>query len=655
MSAIFGIYNIDGKPVSSRLLDEMSAILSHRGMDAARVWSDEYVGLGHRMLWTTPESLQEVLPKCASNGDLTITADARIDNRDELLKEFSGFSSSSKKEISDSEIILLAYEKWGEQCTEKLLGDFAFAIWDKRRDSVFCARDHFGVKPFYYYHSENLFVFASEIKALLLVPGVPNALNELKVGDYLTLFFDDVPSTFYKDILRLPASQQMTVNGGEKKLKTYWSPDPTRELNLATDEEYAEKFRELFTEAVRCRMRSAYSVGSMLSGGLDSSSIACTARKLMVESGGENTADDELHTFSAIFEDVPKSDESSYIDSVLNKGNFAPHFLIADQFSPLSDLEKINWHQDEALSGSNLYISYFIYQMAQSNGVRVILDGFDGDTTVSHGVRYLLELARAKKWRPFVREARGYSKNFGESFPALTWAFYWAYGLKPKLSGRRALKPLQRVGEKIYAYASTKSKFATPSHQEMAIYLNSNFVEQVNLIQHQDNLIKSQFRSPKTEREDHYIKLLSSTISWTLEVQSKTAAPFDVEVRYPFWDKRLVEFCLSIPPQQKMYNGLTRMIMRRAMNGILPEKIQWRPDKGDLSYGFKNGLEKFERQYLCHIINANFHLLEKYINTDLIAKKLEDFSKGTVDVLDLKQITTFVSLALWLKAANFKE
>lgn len=656
MSAIFGVYNLDGKPVSSKLLEEMSAILSHRGADDTGIWSDGFVGFGHRMLWTTPESLDEKLPKSFHNGDFAITADARIDNRDELLNQLGLPPHPAEKTLSDSEIILFSYEKWGEECTEKLLGDFAFAIWDKRNRRVFCARDHFGVKSLYYYHSENLFVFATEIKALLLVPEVPRVLNELKVGDYLTLFFDDVPNTFYKNIYRLPSNHQMTVDRDGKRLKTYWSLDPERELILPSDEQYAENFRELFTEAVHCRLRSAYPVGSMLSGGLDSSSIACTARELMMKSSAQaEKGESKLHTFSAVFEDVAESDESFYIDAVLKKGNFEPHFLVADHYSPMTDMEKINWHQDEALSGSNIYINYHLYQIAQSRGVRVLLDGYDGDTTVSHGVRYLLELAQSKRWFSFTREARGYAKNFDESASALIWSYYWRYDLEPKLSGRRALNPLQRVGQKIYGYATGKSKYASPQFSDLAAELNPDFIEKINLAEHQRVLTNSRFRHPKNEREDHYVKLLSNIIQWTLEVQGKTAAPFAVEVRYPFWDKRLVEFCLSLPARQKMRHGLTRMIMRRAMDGILPKEVQWRPDKGNLSHGFKNGLEKFENRRLCDLIKTNRRLLEKYINIDLITEKVEGFSNGTASIIDLKKITTFVSLALWLRSADFDE
>src|SRR6267142_1308347 len=165
MSAIVGFYGRDGQPVDRADLERMTASLAHRGPDAAGVWNNGPVGLGHRMLWTTPESLHEQLPLTSKSGDLVITADARIDNRDELITAL-GLAHWAHGEIPDSELILRAYEQWGEDSPKRLLGDFAFAIWDERRQTLFCARDHCGVKPFYYYQSARALLFASEIKAL---------------------------------------------------------------------------------------------------------------------------------------------------------------------------------------------------------------------------------------------------------------------------------------------------------------------------------------------------------------------------------------------------------------------------------------------------------------------------------------------------------
>src|SRR5262249_21169187 len=180
MSGIFGIHFLNGAPVSDPQLKRMSGLLAHRGPDGEGRWCDHSVGLGHRMLCTTPEAITEQVPLVDRAGSLVITADARLDNRVELISAL-GVSANS----SDGELILAAYRKWGEACPEHLLGDFAFAIWDARDQSLFCARDHFGVRPFYYYLSQSIFVFATEIKALFSMPEVQRKLNEVRLGDHL--------------------------------------------------------------------------------------------------------------------------------------------------------------------------------------------------------------------------------------------------------------------------------------------------------------------------------------------------------------------------------------------------------------------------------------------------------------------------------------
>ncbi|MCX7596682.1 MAG: lasso peptide isopeptide bond-forming cyclase, partial [Fischerella sp.] len=281
MSGIMGIYHLDGCPVNRKYLEEMVAVLAHRGPDGTDIWVGGSVGFAHRLLWTTPESLLEKLPLVDQDEHLAITSDVRIDNREELLNKLHVFTRLPDK-ITDAQIILAAYQKWGEQCPEHLLGDFAFAIWDRRKQILFCARDHFGVKPFYYhYQPGKAFVFASEIKALFCFPQVPRRLNEVRIGDYLALMMEDKAITTYKDILRLPPAHSMVVSESGIQLWSYWSLDLHREIHLASNEAYAEEFRQIFTEAVRCRLRSAFPIVSHLSGGLDSSAVTCVARDIL--------------------------------------------------------------------------------------------------------------------------------------------------------------------------------------------------------------------------------------------------------------------------------------------------------------------------------------------------------------------------------------
>ena len=181
MSAIFGIYHRDQRPVGTDNLMAMAACMKHRGPDGSDIWHNDHVGIGHCMLQTTPESLKEQLPYANNEAGLVITTDARIDNRNELASRLD-ISINPYEDLSDSHLILAAYQKWGEACVDYLLGDFSFVIWDSKKQQIFCARDHLGVKPFYYHLSERLFVFASEVRAFLKVPQVPHHINENRYG-----------------------------------------------------------------------------------------------------------------------------------------------------------------------------------------------------------------------------------------------------------------------------------------------------------------------------------------------------------------------------------------------------------------------------------------------------------------------------------------
>lgn len=645
MSAIAGIYYIDNRTVSRADLGRMIDILAHRGPDGSNIWSEGPIGIGHRMLWTTPESLLEQLPLVNQTGDLVISADARIDNRDELIAALA-LNDRPFEKIADSQLILAAYEKWGDRCPEQLLGDFAFAIWDGRKQMLFCARDHFGVKPFYYYWSGQTFIFATEIKALQCQPSVPRRLNEVRVADYLVSMFDDTAITFYQDILRLPPAHSITVSHTGIQLQSYWFLDPTRELRLGSDEEYAEAFRELFTEAVRCRLRSAFPVGSLLSGGLDSSSVTCVARKLLVQNGGQ-----PLPTFSAIFDEVTQCDERPFINAVLSQGGFEPHYMHGDQRSPLTDLDRILWHEDEAFYAPGLAImDWGLCGTANEQGVRVLLSGHDGDGTVSHGFGYLSELARAGRWLTLAIELRGLAKTFNESFWGLLWSYIRHYGLAPLNSRFQALKLVRRIWRTLLRRAQGGGNQSI-DRPAWSANLNPDFVQRIGLFERYQAWRQAESGLAQNERQEHYRTLTQGIQPFALEVLDKAAAAFSIEPRYPFWDKRLVEFCLALPPEQKLHRGWSRMVMRRAMADILPVKVQWRTDKLNFLPNFSHGLLAFDRERLDEVILNGSGAIEEYVDITVLREAYHRFLSGESRERpeDVFAIWRVVSLALWLR------
>ncbi len=674
MSGIVGIFNKNGRPIESQVLERMLQPMAHRGSDGSKVWLGDRIGLGHGMLWTTPESLKEVLPYCDAAADLVITADARIDNREELINALA-LDAVNASAISDSEIILAAYQKWGQDCPNYLLGDFAFAIWDSRKQTLFCARDHFGIKPFYYCNTDQYFIFASEIKALLAVPEVSRQLNERRIADYfLEPMLESKSDTVYEEIFRLPPAHWVTVAAqADFNLCCYWSLDCTASVTLPTDEDYAAAFRDIFFEAVRCRLRSAFPIGSHLSGGLDSSAITCVAHELL-----EQSSSAALHTFSNIFDRISSCDEREYFNIVLEQGGYIPHFIEADRLGPLSKWQEFFRYLDEPFLGPSHFLVHGLNRATQASGVRICLDGFDGDTVVSHGSVYFTELARQGKWETFVAEAKAVSRHFDTSPGAILLAYAMPY-LSELAQKHQWLTFAQRVNgisqtftisrRKLWLQYGIKPylpqwllgvvhklKYVTKKAQQSNEILNASAVlnPQFALRLGVFNLCKARQSSqypPQSAREDQYRDLTSGAFTHVLELSDQCASAFSIEVRHPFMDKRLVEFCLALPPEQKLKNGWSRSVMRRALVDVLPEPIRWRGGKTSMEENFEHGLIHTDGSTVENALSGHGGgSAESFLNLALLQDQFQSlkFSLQNRQV----QITTVwrgTALSLWLR------
>lgn len=667
MSGIAGVYYLDGRPAESKDVERMVSALAHRGPDGAGLWCDGSVGLGHRMLHTTPESLHETLPVVNRTGDFVLTADARIDNRAELI---GVLKLGDHAQVVDSQLILAAYEKWGEHCPERLVGDFAFALWDRRQQQLFCARDHFGIRPFYYYFSDQLFAFGSEVKALFCLAQVPRRLNELQVGYHLARAIEDNATTFYRDIYRLPAAHCMVVDREGMRLRQHWSLDPSRELHLPSDEAYAEGFRELFSEAVRCRLRSAFPIGSLLSGGLDSSAVTCVARDLLAQNGQRR-----LHTISGIYEERPQCDERSFIQAVLERGNLTPHFTQIDRLSPLTDFGRVVWHGDEPFTSPTLYLGWELYKTAYEYGVRVVLDGVDGDTAVSYGDGYLAEMARAGRWNAFVQETKALAQrtkqptasvlaqvygvpHLGEmvlkgKWPAFARGFtelhrHFGFSRRDMLL-ETIVKPL--VSEALRLRLPVLTGHRKPS-QTCDPIIDPGFAARFSLQERIEAVAAHRLCVPKTAREEHHGVLASGVMPFVFELANRTSSAFSIEARHPFSDRRLIEFCLALPPDQKLSQGWTRVVMRRALEGVLPEKIQWRGGKTLNSAAFTHGLLNLERERLEQVIVDDPSIIEPYVDVSVLRETYQRYLSSVKRRSDEMRVWQAVTLALWLRQAN---
>ena len=591
MSGISGIYRSDGGIAASEVW-EMVRTLAHRGPDAEAVWTADRVGLGHCTRRAVPRAgpPEDGMPLVDPRGPFVLVADASIDNRDALAARL-GWSRPGAA-VTDHALIMGAYLRWGERCARHLHGDFAFALWDGRRQCLFCARDHLGLRPFYYCRTGRSFAFASEIKALLRLARVPRRINEARVADFLLQATADCEATFYEGILRLPPAHFLVVSPEGMRMQRYWSLDPGREVRLGSDDAYADAFRERFTEAVRSCSRGGAPLGCLLSGGLDSSAITVVAR---AQAGGEAP----LSTFSCVFDAVPQCDERAYAEAVVRQGGLQPHFVPADRTSIFDDLDEMLHHVEEPFFTPNLFVSWQAWRAAGAAGVRRLLHGFLGDNVVSDGSRYLTELALSLRWASLVREMRAVGRLRGHQarlYRHLLRQFVVAPALPSALRRSDVLMRRQFAAYPFYAF------------------VGDDFGKRVGWADRVRAHAERSLAVPRSVRAGHYAELTSGLLPGVLEIENRATAAFGFEQRYPFADRRLVEFCLALPSTQKYRDGWTRFVERQAMRGLLPEEVRLRPAKTSLHAAFSRALMTLGRAELDAILNERLALASDYLD-----------------------------------------
>jgi len=390
MSGIVGIINTDGAPVDRDLLWRMTRFLSYRGPDTLQIWTDGHVGFGHAMLRTTDEQINEHQP-FTLEGDVWISADARVDGRSNLKERLEGTSGRNLKAATDIELILHAYLEWDTGCVDQLIGDFAFAIWDARKQRLFCARDHFGVKPFFYSQVGHNLIFSNTLNCLRVHPAVSNQLNETAIGDFLLCALNQDPATtVFKDINRIPPRSVMVWCGGNVRITPYWSLSANEQITYRRPAAYLENFTELLHTAVNDRLRTNHVAVSM-SGGLDSTTIAATAKKLL----SKRDKAFDLRAFTVVCDRLIPDRERHYSRIAADALGIPIQYIVADDYEVLEQTERTELREPEPFNVEPLpKLGADLMSQIASHG-RVSLTGWDGDTLMCESPRfYFGRLAR---------------------------------------------------------------------------------------------------------------------------------------------------------------------------------------------------------------------------------------------------------------------
>jgi asparagine synthase (glutamine-hydrolysing) len=625
MSGITGICNLDGRPADHVLLRQMTEAVAHRGPDGIRYWIDGPIGLSHLMLQTTPESVHEEQPLTNRDATLCLTMDGRIDNRLELryALESSGFPP---RDDTDVELVLRAYECWAEDCPGRLLGDFAFAIWDARKKQLFCARDYVGVRPFYFHRSASLFAFGSEIRAIVALKMIPRRLNESRVLDFLVgeLDREDEESTFYQDVQRLPAGHCLVVSPGRFALRDYWDLRAPSTLRLASLQEYGEAFRAVFVKAVRCRLRSISPVGSTLSGGLDSSSVVGTTRKLLTSELKE-----PLHTISLVDADESKCGETPYIREVLSGGWVTPHIVRSHQVSAMTE-QMIGG--DEPFEMAYYFSNWFGFAAANKAGIRVLLDGISGDHITPH-FAYLATLVRSLKWKTVVEEL-SFWKGYGE--PRLSNLIGFGIGpIVPRLFVASRWLIRGRKTPRLPEGSMIKRDFA----------LKMGALERLELSR------RKLWNAARDVGTLHSWCFTCGVLPFFFEQSGRLAASVGVETRHPFSDRRVIEFFLSLPLEMKTYSPVPKRVIRAGMEGILPEMVRCRTSFAHPGQAFLSSLLDRHAELLQPgPFTQVLHSVQRYVNKDAADVARNALATGSSEARS--SVWQLMSLALWLASRN---
>lgn len=548
MSGITGIFRLDGAPVSQEVLGRMTDAMKHRGPDGSACWAEGNLGFGHTLFCTTPESLNERQPLVDDAAGLALVWDGRIDNREELF----GALDSRPADVTDSQLALRAYEKWGTDFLPRILGDFALGLWDRRQRRLLCARDVLGQRALYYWFDGKTFLFASEFQPLFESPGVPREPNLHQAARWLSNGMEAEDETLYEGILRIRSAQAVVVDAHGLRKFCYWQPDPEKTTHYRTGGDYAEHFCALFREAVRYRMRTTGVVGVMVSGGLDSTSIACMAQKLH----NEDTVEHSVQTFSTIYDTLP-CDEREYIQSGVEKWKLNATVNVYERQPEWLDFGLMSRFPDSFYSPTD-HVQEF--SQMRDRGIRVYFDGIGGDELLAPDLSCITDWVRRLRLVRAYRQLRVASTVYGSSMTRFG-LMYCVAPFVPK-PVKRFTKPLVRRANRAIGSVLCRA------------YENS--------VRGPDFSHVPEFPEPRSRST--YESFYTGSSPMAIEFQELIACRFPLECRRPFADRRLLEFTLSIPDDEVWRTGEPiKTILRDAMKGVLPEKVRRRTTEAEFS------------------------------------------------------------------------
>lgn len=569
---------------AGKLIHAMLESIRHRGPDDSSEYHDGAVWLGHNRLSII--DLSETANQPMHYKNTVIVFNGEIYNYLEIKSELEklGFVFTTH---SDTEVILAAYEKWGTDCVNRFVGMWAFVLWDKARKKVFVSRDRFGIKPFYYIYESGRFYFASEYKPLKKSPLFKNDINLNQISRGLQMgwicYHDE---TYFEKIKALPAAHNIIIEADKFTVQRYWDIE-TGNYSTLNEREKLEKFHDLFSESIKLHLRSDVTVGSCLSGGLDSSAIVSMVQK--------QNPSIPYKSFSIYYEGDGDVDERPFIREVIKKyPAIDPYY-----FSPTEDDIKEHFHQalyhaDVPCTGSSFISQYFLMKLISEHNIKVVLDGQGSDEYLG-GYMHTFYRIIADKVR---------SLNMGGA-----------------LSVTNAI--CKQTGASVMPHFA-KSLLSTYMNEQQLYALE--YRKYYPFMSKMDDAAPFRLPLVKGNKTDNFLYNLMFTTSLPslLHYEDRNSMAFSIESRVPFLDHRLVEFAFSLNTEDKVRGAVTKNVLRESLSGILPEAVKNRKDKK----GFVTpGEQKWLRGPLRHLMESDFKQLE-FLKKERITNLVTDYKKG---------------------------
>ncbi len=653
MCGIFGIFNFEESNVDLRSLQNSVNIIRHRGPDdegyalfnTHKNISEERFGdtsaikkgvhilshteqalnlaFGFRRLSILDLSVNGHQPFFNEEKNICIIFNGEVYNyieiKEELVKNGYKFRTGT-----DTEVIMNAYMEWGEACLERFNGMWAIALYDMRKNVLFCSRDRFGVKPFYYYKSDKIFVFASELKAIIEYfkneTSFEKKINKEIVYDYLVNnFTDHTENTFIQNIKHLPPSHYLKILKNEFSTQKYFNLGLNKEIGRYDSKKFEtirENFSGLIFDSVKLRLRSDVAIGTCLSGGLDSSTVVSIINKFLTDEKNfdKTQIGSRQKTFSAVYDDA-SIDERYFIEKIVKATNCDSHYVFPDNADFQEDVDNFIYQLDEPFGGTSPYAQYNVMRLARQNNVTVLLDGQGADESLA-----------------------GYEVYFGFLYSNLYKNNNYPAILSEILRNFRKGTEISLRGLKYYLNLKNKnlksstSEFYNPDF--LANYSGKNILE---------------YRTTDNLNQKLYEDLTQFILPSLLRFEDRNSMKFSIESRTPFLDYRIIKMLFETDSIYKIHRGWSKWILRNSMNNFVPENIVWRRDKKGFPTPERKWMMRLKENFI-QIVKENQDCLEQYFNVSLVLKEYDNIiSNKNIKSHFLWKIYNFVK---WKKMFN---